>query len=84
MKVENTPTLYGIVQNPGHFDDESLLPGKEDEICVTFIMSGEIEWVDTTNLNVYTTCIDDAVLNYIKGPQQLFMKDLKVVGEHRK
>ena len=47
-------------------------------------MSGEVEWVDTTSLNVLTTCMDDAVLAYIEGPPQPSMKDLEVVGEHRK
>ena len=45
-------------------------------------MSGEKEWLDTTNLNVYTICIDDAVLTYIEGLPQLFLKDLEVVGGH--
>ena len=47
-------------------------------------MSGEAEWVDTTNLNVFTTAIDDAVLTFIEGPSIPFTNDLKIVGGHQK
>jgi hypothetical protein len=81
---KSAPTLYGIVQNPGHFKDEKLTPGKQYETCVTFVMSGEVEWVDNTGLNVFTTCMDDSVLTFIEGPPQPFVDDLEIVGEHRK
>ena len=67
-KSKSAPIPYGIVQNLGHFDDPTLDPRSDEETCVTFVMSGEKERVDTTNLNVMTTVIGDELLTFVEVP----------------
>ena len=83
-KSKFAPTLYGIVQNSGHFEDEKLDPQHNDQTCVTFVMSGEKEWTETSSPNVYTTTMENEILTFVEGPPEPLLEDLEVVGAHRK
>ena len=49
---EEAPTIYGIVENPGRFDTEDAQTISEEENFVTFVVSEQMEWIDTREMNV--------------------------------
>ena len=62
--------MFVIVQHPVHFDDEVFHTIEEDDLCVLFVMSGKMSWLDTTELNTIVTKIKDDLLIFVKDLQR--------------
>ena len=46
------PIFYQIVDDPVHFENEDVAFAKECELYVSFIVSGDFEWIDKSGMNV--------------------------------
>ena len=49
---EETPTLYGIIENPCWYDTQDSQTISDEENYVTFVVSEQLEWLDTREMNV--------------------------------
>ena len=65
---KNAPTLYGTVDNPSDYDHKKAKNLKEDESLVSFVLSGESEWLDKNKPNVTQTPIKNAKLTLLNLP----------------
>ena len=75
FNTKNTPVIYGLVKNPAGFDDKKTATLRDDQTYCTFVLSGEMEWVNESDANTLTCPVDTMDL----ALEQLSLKDLNIV-----
>ena len=73
-KFVSVPTLFGVVENPDHFDNPAAANIEENEMFVTWVVSGEASWIDKSVDNVIQCTVERELLTVVEQPPT----DLKV------
>ena len=73
-KFVSAPTLFGLVENADHFDNPAAANIEENEMFVTWVVSGEASWIDKSVDNVIQYTVETELLTVVEQPPT----DLKV------
>ena len=65
-KFVSATMLFGIVENPDHFDYPVAANIEENEMFVTWVVSGEASWIDKSVENVIQCTVETELLTVVE------------------